>query len=297
MKASDLPRLPASANPDEILKIYREYGLVIIEGLLSPSEVASMNQDLDTALENHAPGKAGLAWEESLGKNTKRLPLAQNSRAYREGMLENDLIHNLTESILCDDPMEGYHISCAQVIEIGPGQAAQGLHRDQFLWPYWNMIPASGPEACINFFCALTPFTEANGATRVAPKTHLDDDLGSLNPPCLLPVEIKPGDGFLFSGRLIHGGGENKTNEHRRGVTMLITRKGLMPEEAHCLSIPREIAETMSYRGQAMYGFRSNWPIKNGPLGTFWSDNNDEIGRSLGLKSRTMGSVPAGAAH
>lgn len=285
MKPPSLQRLPVSAGPEAILDVYKEYGCVIIEGLLSPSEVASMNEELDPGLAKLSPGKAGSPLEEFLGKSTKRLPLVPNSRTFREVMLENDLMHALSEAILCDHPGDGYHINCAQVIEIGPGNAAQPLHRDQNVWPFWDLIPSPGPEACINFFCALTPFTEANGATRVAPKTHLDVDVNNLNPPHLLPVEIKPGDGFLFSGRLVHGGGENKTNQFRRGVTIHIARKGLMTEEAHPLSIPREIAETMSYRSQAMFGFRSNWPIKDGLVGTYWASNFDEIGGHLGLKS------------
>ena len=60
-------------------------------------------------------------------------------------------------------------MTTAQVIEIGPGNAAQMLHRDLENWfPFIAMGPA-GPEVTVNFLIALTDFTEENGATRVIP--------------------------------------------------------------------------------------------------------------------------------
>ena len=70
---------------------------------------------------------------------------------------------------------------------------------------------------------------------------------------------------------------------------MSFIRKILTPEQAHTLSIPREIADTMSYRGQAMLGFRSQWPVTEGEPSFYWSYQSSDIGKYIGLKDKAPG--------
>ena len=61
---------------------------------------------------------------------------------------------------------------------------------------------------------ALTDFTEANGATRIIPGTHLADhspDYGSRYDS--IPAEMPTGSVLVWHGSLWHGGG---ANTHRR---------------------------------------------------------------------------------
>lgn len=286
MQSPTPQQVPVSAGLDTIFDAYREDGCVVIKGFLSPTEVERINREVQPALDGLHPGKPGCALEEFLGPTTKRLPVVPHSQTFRDGPLENDLVHRLSEKVFVKEPGDGYYFNCAQIIELGPGSKAQALHRDQDLWPFWKYVPPSGPEACINFLCALTSFTEVNGATRAALRTHQDPNQETISTTETVPVEMDPGDALFFSGRLVHGGGENMTNELRRGLAMHIARSGLMTEEAHPLTIPRAIADTMSYRAQAMFGFRSTWPIDQGPVSTFWANNFEEIGEHLGLKKK-----------
>ncbi|KAF2853064.1 phytanoyl-CoA dioxygenase [Plenodomus tracheiphilus IPT5] len=279
-------RLSASAGIDQILHAYERDGAVILEDFLTESQVKRMNQEFAPGLEQIKP-KQDSDLAAFIGTKTKRLPAVINSKTFRDEVLENELMHALSEKILVEGPPDGYQINCAQVIALGPGAEAQPFHRDQGLWSFWEKFPATGPEACINFLCALTPFREENGATRVIPRTHTSMDLAYDDSSESLAAELNPGEALFFSGRLIHRGGHNRTNETRCALTIHLCRNGLNTQEAHPLTIPRDIAETMSYRAQAMFGFRSSWPVHEKSGSHFWTSCWDELGESVGLKVST----------
>ena len=65
----------------------------------------------------------------------------------------------------------GCLISSLSSISIQPGETAQPIHADDQLIP----IPKPHPPTVCNSMWALTDFTEANGATRLVPGTHLAD--------------------------------------------------------------------------------------------------------------------------
>ena len=73
----------------------------------------------------------------------------------------------IVEGVL--DP--GCLISSLSSISIQPGETAQPIHADDQLIP----IPKPHPPTVCNSMWALTDFTEANGATRLVPGTHLAD--------------------------------------------------------------------------------------------------------------------------
>ena len=65
----------------------------------------------------------------------------------------------------------GCLISSLSSIDILPGETAQPIHADDQLIP----IPKPHPPTVCNSMWALTDFTEANGATRLIPGSHLRD--------------------------------------------------------------------------------------------------------------------------
>ena len=67
-------------------------------------------------------------------------------------------------------------ISSLSSIAIGPGETAQPIHADDQLIP----IPKPHPPTVCNSMWALTDFTEANGATRIIPGTHVARPLARL---------------------------------------------------------------------------------------------------------------------
>ena len=124
-----------------------------------------------------------------------------------------------------------------------PGGIAMNLHTDQWWMPEPihrapNPVPAGSltrelsnrvdehpamiaPPVVVNVMWMLNDFTEANGATRIVPRSHLygrrpdaerDKDVLSI------PAEGTAGSAMLFDGRIWHGTGANTSDGQRLGV-------------------------------------------------------------------------------
>jgi ectoine hydroxylase-related dioxygenase (phytanoyl-CoA dioxygenase family) len=103
---------------------------------------------------------------------------------------------------------------------------------------------------------ALTDFTEANGATRVIPESHLADcspDFGA--PYDSVPAEMSKGSVLIWHGSLWHGGGANTTGERRVGIAMNYCAGFIRQQENQQLGIPVELLRRFPRRLQELCGF------------------------------------------
>ncbi|MCP2297191.1 Phytanoyl-CoA dioxygenase (PhyH) [Nocardia amikacinitolerans] len=262
--APGLRRVPSTAPINDILTVVNEDGGVILEGLLTADQVARFNTDIDADLAQLAPGSthADEIAKEFHGTNTKRLTnVISRSKVYREEIIDHDLVHSLCDAVFLEESGT-YWMTTSQVIEIGPGNKAQMLHRDLENWfPFVGMGPA-GPEVIVNFLIALTDFTEENGATRVIPgSNHWPDFEDRGTPEQTVAAEMKAGDALFFSGKTVHGGGANQTSsEYRRALGFALNPGFLVGEEAYPFLVDRDLAATLSPRVQQLIGFRSQYP-------------------------------------
>lgn len=281
---NDIPRLQASAGRDAIISAMTETGAVIIEELISSEQVHKLNEDLESAMNAvNAGSKHEDEWTQDFhGSNTKRLTnLTTLSPTFGRDILDKDLVHEVCSEIFTEDS-GSYWMNTAQVIEIGPGNKAQPLHRDQMNYPIWTKLGPSAPEACVNFLIALSDFTDENGATRVIPGSHKWSDFSDNGrPEQTVPAEMKAGDALFLSGKVAHGGGSNKTaHEKRRGIALSFQCSYLTPEEAYPFMIDMEIIKRLSPRAQKMVGFRSQFP-KDSP--GLWQWDYSELADRIGL--------------
>ncbi|ETS80262.1 hypothetical protein PFICI_07791 [Pestalotiopsis fici W106-1] len=269
--ASNVPKLQqvqASAGRDAVLTAVRQDGAVIIKGLFTKDQVRRLNEEVQPFVDNMGVGSNHTEdWvKEFHGDNTKRLNgVVALSKTFRHEILESELIHQVCEDIYLKDA-GGYWMNSAQVIDIGPGSKAQPLHRDQWQFPIFTRCGPDAPEASINFVVALTDFSDENGATRVIPGSHKWDDFSrNGTPEDTIPAEMEAGDACFITGKVVHGGGENRTKDStRRGITLVFQCSYLTPEEAYPFIISKELARTLSPRGQRMIGFRSQF-LKDSP--------------------------------
>ncbi|MFV8233178.1 phytanoyl-CoA dioxygenase family protein [Mycolicibacterium fortuitum] len=279
-----LRTIASTATVDEILSIVREDGGVIVKGLLTPDQVAQFNAEIDPALRELDPGSKhdNAIVAEFHGRNTKRLTnLVSRSETFRREVIDHDLVHALADAVFLAESGT-YWMTTAQVIEIGPGNTAQMLHRDLENWfPFVGMGPA-GPEVTVNFLIALTDFTEENGATRVIPGSHKWDDFEDRGTPeQTIPAEMSAGDALFFSGKTAHGGGANRTSdEYRRAVSFALNPGFLVGEEAYPFLIDRVLARSLPPRVQSLIGFRSQYPIGSPGL---WQVDYSELADYLDL--------------
>lgn len=266
--ATKLQQVKASEGRDAVLRALREDGAVIIKGLFTNDQVRRLNEEVQPAIDKLGVGsKRSEEWLKDFhGDNTKRLNnVVTLSKTFRQEILENDLIHQLCEEIYLKDA-GGYWMNSAQVIDIGPASKAQPLHRDQWQFPIFTHCGPNAPEASINFVVALTEFSDENGATRVIPGSHKWNDFQENgNPEDTIPAEMEAGDACFITGKVVHGGGANRTKDFtRRGITLVFQCSYLTPEEAYPFLVDKELAKTLSPRSQRMIGFRSQF-LKDSP--------------------------------
>ncbi|UNI18432.1 Verruculogen synthase [Purpureocillium takamizusanense] len=263
-KPPSLRQVEASEGCDAIVSALREDGGVIIKNLVTTDQVCRINKEIDPVMEKLAVGTklSDERLQDFHGYNTKRLTnLVTHSKTFREEVLEHDLIHQICEAIFMEDAGT-YWMNSAQTIEIGPGSNRQELHRDQIQYPIFTYCGADAPEAVINFMVALTKFTEESGATRVVPGSHKWANFREYGThEDSVPAEMEVGDACLFSGKVSHGGGANRTRDFkRRGLAITFQPSYLTPEEAYPFLIRKELAMTLSPRAQRLLGFRSQFP-------------------------------------
>jgi ectoine hydroxylase-related dioxygenase (phytanoyl-CoA dioxygenase family) len=279
-----IPRLSATEDPERIIQTLRQAGALVIEGFLSEEQVQELNHELDGPLQAITSGSKHKvdSTQDFHGSNTKRLTnITTHSKIFRHQVLENELVHTVAERVFYEDSGT-YWMGAAQVIQIGPGNKAQVLHRDQGQYPIFNLLGSKAPEAVLNFLIALSDFTEANGATRVIPGSHMWEDYTDMgSPDQTIPATMKSGDAILMSGKTVHGGGANKTtDEHRRGLAFGLQCSYLTPEEANPFIIKLETVKQLSPRAQRILGFRSQFPKSSPGL---WQSDYCEIADVIGL--------------
>jgi ectoine hydroxylase-related dioxygenase (phytanoyl-CoA dioxygenase family) len=148
----------------------------------------------------------------------------------------------------------GCLVSSLSSIAICPEERAQPIHADDQLIP----IPKPHPPTVCNTMWAITDFTEANGATRLMPGTHLADsnpDFTADYSGRTIGAEMAKGSVLVWHGSLWHGGGANTTDERRYGIAMNYCAGYIRQQENQQLGIPADLVKTFSPRLQQLVGY------------------------------------------
>jgi ectoine hydroxylase-related dioxygenase (phytanoyl-CoA dioxygenase family) len=146
----------------------------------------------------------------------------------------------------------GLLISSLSSIAIGPGESAQPVHADDQVIP----LPKPHPATVCNTMWALTDFTEANGATRLVPGSHLADGSPDLFATYdTVPAEMPRGSVLVWHGSLWHGGGANTTGETRVGIAMNYCAGWIRQQENQQLGLDRDLVRTFPHRLQQLVGY------------------------------------------
>jgi ectoine hydroxylase-related dioxygenase (phytanoyl-CoA dioxygenase family) len=298
---ANIHRLGRNTAPSEAANALKEDGCVVLKSFISPSQATCLNGELDAALASTKPGKGAVSAEGAVpgdeethkslyGANTRRLAdLLTHSKTWREELVNDDALHAICSAILTPQTGE-YWLSTAQMIEVGPGSKAQPLHADGGgWWPFWVMPKDRYVEYYLNFLIATTDTTCANGATGVVKGSHDQDYLDIADPINMWnygdeqveQIELRAGDCLLIGGKIVHRGGENKTrDEKRRVLSCMVLSSSLTPEEAHALTLDKDLVKDLPERAKKFLGLRSMKPIV-GP--GVWLHPNGNLSKVLGF--------------
>ncbi len=242
---TELTRLPAGTNVEEIVAAVRRDGAMILEGVLSDVQLDKVCAEIMPYVEASRAGA-----DEFTGRQTRRTgALVARSESCRE-LVMNDAICESARKFL-EPWCERIQLHLSQVISIGPGQPAQGIHRDRWAWG----THLKGVEPQFNTIWAITDFTAENGATQVIPGSVSWPDNRKPEAPEIQQATMSRGSVLVYSGSVFHGGGENRSDEVRIGMNLTYTLGWLRQEENQYLSCPPEIAKTLDPKLQELLGY------------------------------------------
>ncbi|WP_319444865.1 MULTISPECIES: phytanoyl-CoA dioxygenase family protein [unclassified Mycobacterium] len=230
--------LPPTATSAEVSAAIRKDGFVIVDNLVSNEVMDRVAEELDDYIDLTPLGN-----DDFVGRHTRRTgSLIPRSPASRE-LVTHPLVLDTTADLLHKATV--YQLHLTQVISVLPGETHQPLHRDELAWDFFP-FPLDYDVQC-NTMWAMTDFTVENGATRIAPGSHLlegkqtyeDDD------PRIVRAEMERGSMFFYSGKVYHGAAANKTDSIRQGINITYCVGWVRQEENQYLSTPIEVARTL----------------------------------------------------
>ena len=161
-----------------------------------------------------------------------------------------------------------WRFSASEYIEIGPGETAQRIHRDQ--WKY-DMVDF-GFEIELNGMWAITDFTEANGATRIIPGSHRAGNSERSSTEDTVPAEMTKGSLLLYTGALYHGGGPNVSDGWRAGLSLQHALSWLTQSTNQFLECPPSEVQDWSDELLRFIGY-----AKSGNGLGYWRDSEDPL--------------------
>lgn len=151
----------------------------------------------------------------------------------------------LARAVLGDDAV----LAGCNGLTMVPGGAAQRLHRD-------HPVPTPGTTVYLHLVVALDPFTAANGATRVVPRSHATppdgDPADQEHRTVALPADA--GAVVAYDGALLHAGSANRTEGPRRALHAFFARSWALPHWDLLASLPPNVAAGLDAETRAVLG-------------------------------------------
>jgi ectoine hydroxylase-related dioxygenase (phytanoyl-CoA dioxygenase family) len=237
-----IPRLPASATADQVLAALEQQGLAVVERFLSADDVRAKKDDLERVIASVPTGRNSFE-----GFATRRIyALFAKTRRFDAQAIDPMLLA-VVERLLGP----GFLLSAPTGISIGPGEAAQRLHRDDAVYP----VARPHAELVINTMWALDDFTPENGGTLVVPGSHRWLADRRATDAEVTAATMPAGSVLFYVGSLLHAGGANRTMAPRLGVILEYCAGWLRPQENHFLGVPKTIVRELPERLRELLGY------------------------------------------
>jgi len=237
------PELKAAAEA------VRDRGWAVLEDVAPLSLFDRLQAALDPLLAACPTGRNPFE-----GHSTQRVNNLLAKGAVFQEVAANPGVLDLVEAVLGPH----FQISIISAIQILPGETAQDLHTDDGLYP----LPWPHPPVVLNTMWAIDDFTEANGATVLVPDSHQwpDRAFGG-QAPQTVPAAMARGSVLAWVGNLVHGGGANRTDRPRLGITMNYNQAWLRQQENQYLGIPMDVVQAFPERLQRLVGYDLHPPF------------------------------------
>ena len=233
-----------SLRPDQI-DHYREHGYVVVPGVLDDDEIQRYRDRARAISHGDVPDGARNRVVNDIAFAKGQLPMPDDPENAVWKIINPDRFDPLfaeslrfpkvldaVESLIGEDIL-AFLLMCIYKPPGVPG-SEHPFHQDQLYFPF-------GPwDQCVGVWIPLDPVSEANGTLTVVPGSHRMEvarhgtregiNFGAFaaegiegNPEFhdkAVALDLPPGDCVLFSTRTLHRTGGNRTQGHRRVITL-----------------------------------------------------------------------------
>ncbi len=253
-------------TPDEeALKIIDQDAAVIIDDVIADAEIDKILNELNPFIKGNLKGA-----DEFTGFQTTRVgALIARSHGCRDLAMHTKI--NALASKFLEPHCDNYQLHFTSLISIGPGETKQILHRDRGLWGGYISRKIETQFAVV---WAATDFTFENGATQLVPGSHKWDAKREPVEDEIAYAEMKKGSVLIYTGSVLHGGGDNISDEVRSGIFIHYAPGWIRQQENQYLSCPPEIAKELTPELRSLIGYS-----KGGYVMGFYSDPNHVDGK------------------
>jgi hypothetical protein len=270
---------PLTARHDEAREHLRDYGIALLAEALSADEVREARERLlDQAAAERAAGKAMLeghgmkSWDDwgKYGSNQRVWSLINKGEIFRRLAVNPRVLRLIRDEFAADYEGPDVPVETTDVLLssstgniVGKGGMPMRRHFDQRNVPFKTPYPVT-----FNALCMLTDFTARNGATCVAPGSHLATDPEAAYSSDVIPAVAPAGTVMLIDGRVLHHVGASTDDDLRVGILNYYCRPFIRPQENYCLSLRPEVWAVCSDELKSLLGFKS-WNTFGGVDGHF----------------------------
>ena len=265
MNIADLETLdypPLTADLEEAKAHLDEYGMALIENVLTAKEVEEMDQRLNEQFlgeEKHQVGSK-LRGDEGLGvqspeeEKVSRLiwNLLNKGDCFLK-LLDHPKILPLVQHLIGEKVCLcsiGAHMN-------GSGNERMALHQDQ-----WPLVPHPMDFPFMaNVMYLISDNSPENGGTRLIPGSHKWPllDYKTANSEAIQQMAVSltapKGSAIVWEGRLWHGNGLNRSGSIRSNISTAFLQPWVKPQENHPYSVRDEVLEKMTDKQKKILGF------------------------------------------
>lgn len=274
-----LQTLDAAATTQDVLDVMAQDGAAVVRNVIDQDAVRRLVGEVTPYIEATPMGR-----DDFTGRRTQRTgALVARSPSCR-ALIMNPLVLDAARGFLSPFT-DRIILHLTQTIHIHSGSLAQPLHRDRLAWG--KHIPRQ-IEPQFNTLWALTDFTAENGATRCVPGSHKWEWERRAEPDQIVQAEMAAGSVFLYTGSVLHSGGENRAPESRLGLNLTYTLGWLRQEENQYLSCPPHIAKDLEPDLQELLGYTQG----NYALGYYTDPEQHRSGHDIQPPEAALGRKP-----
>jgi ectoine hydroxylase-related dioxygenase (phytanoyl-CoA dioxygenase family) len=230
-----LQHFPPESDPAAVATHLRAHGYAIVDDVAEADLIDRFEREVQPFVERSAHGR-----DVYDGRRTRRTgALIARSPAGRELVMHPTVLATARAFL---DHVTSIQLHLTQLISIEPGETAQKLHRDQMAFDFYPFPPDYHVQC--NTMWAITDFTADNGATHVVPGSSGVSDAVAASLP-EFQAEMRRGSVLFYEGKVVHGGGANRSDTTRRGLNITYAVGWVRQEENQFLACPPDVARTL----------------------------------------------------